>query len=155
MRLRRSHGTITARRVRRLGRRVDGLSRAVRRLRVEEKLAELDDRWNRRRATLIDGWDEDGKPLPPDRRLAIILTALGGGLVAWGGTTTWLDGVFPFSLWLWVGVVLLIVGVPKWVRAERFRRGRERYQTNRTDLERRLSAESGKSPDDLSADPSR
>ncbi|QDT15113.1 hypothetical protein [Alienimonas californiensis] len=139
VRLRRSHGRITAKRVRRLGRRVEGLSRAVRRMRIEEKLADLDDRWNRRRATLIDGWDERGKPQLPDRKLAVALTAVGAAAALYGAATSLLGGLFPFSLTFWGGLVVLAVGVPKWVRAERFRRGRENYRQARAALERRLS----------------
>ncbi|MFH5806123.1 hypothetical protein [Alienimonas sp. DA493] len=147
VRLRRSRGRITAKRVRRLGRRVEGLHRAVRRMHIEEKLADLDDLWNRRRATLIDGWDEHGKPLPPDRGAAVTLLIAGVLAIAWGAQTSLSSGLFPFSLYFWGGVVAATVAVRKWVRAERFRRGRENYQTARAALERRLSG-SGHGGDD-------
>ncbi|NNJ27132.1 hypothetical protein [Alienimonas chondri] len=141
VRLKRRRGTVTAKRVRRLGRRVEGLSRAVRRLRIEEKLHELDDRWNRRRATLIDGWDENGKPLSPNRGTAIFLTLVALSLIAWGLATSWLADRFPWSMALGGGALLLAFALPKWVQAERFHKGRERYRAERAALERRLSSE--------------
>ena len=155
VRLRRSGGTITAKRVRALGRRVDGLSRAVRRMRIEEKLADLDDRWNRRRATLIDGWDEQGTPQPPDRRTAVALTTAAGLAILYGAATSFVADLFPWSLPLWGGVVLLAFAVPKWVRAERFLRERGRYRRSRADLVRDLGGDLERDPERKRETPAR
>ena len=147
VRLRRSRGTVTAKRVRRLGKRVDGLSRAVRRLRAEDRLADLDDRWNRRRATLIDGWDEQGTPLPPDRRVAVALTTVAAAAVLYGAFTSFVADRFPWSLPLWGGAALLAFGVTKWVRAARYLRERERYRRSRADLARDLGRDLERKPE--------
>ncbi|MEM9701453.1 MAG: hypothetical protein AAF907_03300 [Planctomycetota bacterium] len=136
-RLKRSGDRVTAKRVKTLGRRVDGLRRTVSRMRLEEKLHELDDRWNRRRASLIVGWDERGEPIAPKRKGAIMLLAAGVGLAVWGAADSWIGGRFPFSFKLLAGVVLMAFAIRNWVRAERFRKGRADYLAERAELKRR------------------
>ena len=131
-----------ARRVAAIGRTADRVDAGLARLRVEERLGDLDDRRDRRLATLAVGWNADGSPILPTtgERLttaacAAVAAAQVVAAVAAGGNP--LGSLC--SLTFVMPAAWTVVGGLRWVRARRLERAEAAFAAERAPLAAELN----------------